>query len=158
MSIPPLRRVCAICDGGLANRIRTVVSAFRIASMHGVEPIIYWKLNHKCGCEFPVLFDNEVDSFSDDETFSSCAADPSVLVLDNNWRLQTVSSDSLPAAFARAFPSETGRDIDFDTIGFLSASDSRSCRTSSGWCPAQSSGSGSPKAWRCCVRTPSAFI
>ena len=50
--------------GGISNRIKCLVSAWRIEEKYGRKTILYWPKNDICGCNFKDLFENNVKEFN----------------------------------------------------------------------------------------------
>jgi hypothetical protein len=56
--------VIAANPGGISNRIKCLVSVWRIGEKFEREPILYWPKNSACGCHFKDLFENNVKEIS----------------------------------------------------------------------------------------------
>lgn len=46
------------CDGGLGNRINSIITADLVARTFGVELEIVWPVNSWCGAAFEEIFDS----------------------------------------------------------------------------------------------------
>ena len=60
------RRIFVFCDGGLGNRLNSLIGGLVVAESYNLKPIICWPENNWCGCSFEDLFDNEFNIMKDD--------------------------------------------------------------------------------------------
>jgi len=44
--------IIAINLGGISNRVKCLISMWRLADLYGRELILEWHENHTCGCKF----------------------------------------------------------------------------------------------------------
>ena len=54
-----MKKTIAINLGGISNRVKCLISMWRLADLYGKELILYWPKNHTCGAEFKDLFEND---------------------------------------------------------------------------------------------------
>lgn len=54
-----MRKVKILCDGGLGNRLNSLIGGLIISKFLNREPIICWPQNSWCGCSFDDLFYKE---------------------------------------------------------------------------------------------------
>lgn len=67
--------VIAIPHGGLANRLRLMASAHRIAKELGRAFAFYWRPDRGCGCRFGDLFDSPFDEIDEAQLKAATPAD-----------------------------------------------------------------------------------
>jgi hypothetical protein len=60
------RKIFVFCDGGLGNRLNSLIGGLVIAESYNLKPIICWPENNWCGCSFEDLFDNQFDTIKED--------------------------------------------------------------------------------------------
>jgi hypothetical protein len=51
------RTLIAYCDGGLGNRLNSLIAALHLAKALGTNPVISWPINRWCAAPFEDLFD-----------------------------------------------------------------------------------------------------
>jgi hypothetical protein len=56
------RKVTIFCDGGLGNRLGTLVGGLVFAEQLDATPVVCWPVNNWCGCNFTDLFDADIES------------------------------------------------------------------------------------------------
>ena len=54
-----MKKTIAINLGGISNRVKCLISMWRLADLYGRKLILYWPKNHTCGAEFKDLFEND---------------------------------------------------------------------------------------------------
>lgn len=66
-----MKSLCIFCDGGLGNRLSTLISGLIIADTLKRTPIIYWPANTWCGVDFFDIFNTQhaVSNLNINETF-----------------------------------------------------------------------------------------
>lgn len=87
------RQIFIFCDGGLGNRLNSLIGGLIIAESNNLNPIICWPENNWCGCAFEDLFDNTFQVLKDD-VFYFFKEDSSNLFLsitDNGIKLKNYS-------------------------------------------------------------------
>jgi len=55
-----MRQILLFCDGGLGNRLNSLIGGLLVSDMIGANPIICWPKNNWCGCAFEDLFDTDI--------------------------------------------------------------------------------------------------
>ena len=60
------RNIFVFCDGGLGNRLNSLIGGLVTAESYNLNPIICWPENNWCGCSFEDLFDNDFSVVKDD--------------------------------------------------------------------------------------------
>lgn len=61
-----MRKTIIFCDGGLGNRLNSLLGGLFIAEKTESTPIICWPENNWCGCSFKDLFITDIDVVNDD--------------------------------------------------------------------------------------------
>jgi hypothetical protein len=56
-NVSPHKQLVAYCDGGLGNRLNSLIGGLDIARALGLEPVISWPINRWCAAPFEELFD-----------------------------------------------------------------------------------------------------
>lgn len=59
------RKVIAFCDGGLGNRLNSLIGALILSDLINADSVIHWPENNWCGCKFEDLFNTEYEIKSD---------------------------------------------------------------------------------------------
>jgi len=62
-----INNIVAENPGGIANRIKCLISMWRICDKYNKKLYLNWELNHTCGAEFNRLFENEFNLISTEE-------------------------------------------------------------------------------------------
>ena len=70
-----MRKIFVLCDGGLGNRLNSLMGGLIAADKLACDPIICWPVNNWCGCAFEDLFETSykiidqgvTDIFLDDD-------------------------------------------------------------------------------------------
>ncbi len=52
------RKIFIFCDGGLGNRLNSLIGGLVIAETYSLSPVVCWPENNWCGCSFDDLFEN----------------------------------------------------------------------------------------------------
>ena len=94
--------------GGIANRIKCLISMWRICDKYDRKLYLNWIRNHTCGAEFDRLFENEFDVVNGE----------GITKLDNiliseTWRFLALPNE-VPNNFAKVYPTKKGNNIDFE--------------------------------------------
>jgi len=55
------------CPGGISNRVKCLVSAWRIEDKYKRKVVLYWPKNPICGCHFKDLFENDIHEIKKEE-------------------------------------------------------------------------------------------
>lgn len=53
--------ISILCDGGIGNRMNSLIAGLILAKNLNKNPIIYWPLNNWCECPFDDLFDTDLE-------------------------------------------------------------------------------------------------
>lgn len=51
------KKLIAYCDGGLGNRLNSLIAGLHAASLLGLQPVVSWPINRWCAAAFEDLFD-----------------------------------------------------------------------------------------------------
>jgi hypothetical protein len=60
-----MRKIIIFCDGGLGNRLNSLLGGFFVAAKTNTTPIICWPENNWCGCSFEDLYITDVEVIKD---------------------------------------------------------------------------------------------
>jgi len=114
--IKRIKYVVSVCEMGLGNRLKCLISSMRFADKYSKTLILYWPTNYDYNCKFSDLFENEMIEISSDELqkIRDEKNTKGVYKVLKTWRLEPLLEDRLPYNFAKAYPSETGKNIDFE--------------------------------------------
>ena len=101
-------KIISANPGGIANRVKCLVSMWRLSDNYNKKLYLHWKKNDRCGAEFNKLFENEFDLISDDEL--------------NNLKNEMVSQTyrfiplpgEVPDGFAKVYSTKRGNNIEFE--------------------------------------------
>ena len=102
------KNIIAANPGGLSNRIKCLISMWRISEKSDIEMYLYWNQNDRCGAEFHKLFENDFNIISEEELENM-----ENKVVSETHRL-IVLGDEIPDGFAKVFPTPRGNNIDFE--------------------------------------------
>jgi len=91
--------------GGLANRLKCLISLWRISDNYNLDLYVKWKRNDDCGAEFNKLFENNFNFIVDKEIKNK--------TISQTWRLIPFKKE-IPDCFANAYPTSRGNNIDFE--------------------------------------------
>lgn len=105
------RLVLACATSGLANRIKGLVTAQRVAAELGVGLRVYWEANAAVRAPLDSLFAHDLVEVGAEEA-ATLAADPGVLAI-RTWRLWPSAQDPFPAGYRPSYPSPHRHGIDF---------------------------------------------
>ena len=97
-----INKIVAANPGGIANRIKCLISMWRICDKYDKKLALHWIRNHTCGAEFNKLFENEFRHTNDLEGTHS-----------QTWRFLTLPGE-IPDNFAKVYPTKRGNNIDFE--------------------------------------------
>ena len=103
--------VLAALASGLANRIKGLVTARRVAREMGLPLKVYWERNEAVTSDLSSLFPGQFECVSPEE-YRELAVDPSVLSV-RTWRLWPARSDRFPEGYRPTYPSPHRNGIDF---------------------------------------------
>ena len=53
--------------GGISNRIKCIISMWKLGDEYNRETLLYWPLNHTCGAKFSDLFENKIEKISKEQ-------------------------------------------------------------------------------------------
>ena len=108
--------IIADCTYGLGNRLKCLVSAMRIADRSSRSLLLFWPKNKFANCNFSDLFENKIPEITREglEVIRNKKDLSEQYEIIDTWRLLPLPEEDLPRHFARAHPSETGRNIDFE--------------------------------------------
>ena len=95
--------------GGIANRIKCLVSMWRICDKYNKKLGLDWVLNHTCGADFNKLFENEFERVDKIKDYKS----PEDSMSSETWRFLTLPGE-IQDGFAKVYPTKKGNNIDFE--------------------------------------------
>lgn len=61
------RYIVSTNKGGIANRLKCLISLLRFSEKYGRKLYLHWALNHTCGARFSDLFENEIDQMNEEQ-------------------------------------------------------------------------------------------
>ncbi len=96
--------------GGISNRIKCLVSMWRICDNTNGELYLHWIKNHTCGANFSDLFENKFEEISAEEIRILSKEE---YTLSETFRFVPIGNE-IPDNFAKVFPTERGNNIDFE--------------------------------------------
>jgi hypothetical protein len=67
--------IVAMNPGGISNRLKCLISLWRIANLTNRKLLVYWPRNPVCGAEFKDLFENNFDEISKEYLYSISGRD-----------------------------------------------------------------------------------
>jgi hypothetical protein len=116
------------CLGGISNRVKCLVSVWRIEKKFGRKAILYWPKNPICGCHFKDLFENNVKEVQKEELKNTLKEgkikflnDEENVFNDENKRFLITQTPrfilfkgEVPRNFAKEMPAKEGQSIDFE--------------------------------------------
>jgi len=84
--------------GGIANRLKCLISLWIIADKTKRNLLLYWPINHTCGAKFSELFENEVNETSKEEIYGLKKGDldyyrGDLLMISESLKKYILSSD-----------------------------------------------------------------
>jgi len=84
------RKIFVFCDGGLGNRLNSLIGGLVVAESYNLIPVICWPENNWCGCSFDDLFDNKFNVVKDDVFyfFKEESNNLFLSITDNNIKLK----------------------------------------------------------------------
>jgi len=106
MTKEKINNIIAANPGGIANRIKCLVSMWRICDRHNKKLYLYWIKNHTCGAEFNKLFENKFEMVDNLKEMDDSK-------VSETWRFLTLPSE-VPDNFAEIDPTPRGNNIDFE--------------------------------------------
>ncbi len=106
--------IIASANWGLANRLKCLISAMRLAERYSRTLLLYWPKDGFVNCRFADLFENEFMEIGREELdkIKEYKDSDKVYQIVSTWRLLTLPQDDIPNNFSRVYPSLTGKDID----------------------------------------------
>jgi hypothetical protein len=107
-----IRRVIAASRQGLCNRLKVLLSAWRMAEAMGAEPLLYWPLTAKVPVSFRGLF-REGPTEIDEAQYHQLAKDPDSNIVLDGWRFSLLPSDDVVPDKSLPYAPRDGRAIDF---------------------------------------------
>lgn len=105
-----ITHLVAANPGGIANRIKCLVSLWRLADKYNKKVSLYWIRNHTCGAEFNKLFENKVEVVSKEELEDD---EQGIYRVFQTWRFLTLK-DEVPDNFAEVHPNKRRNNIDLE--------------------------------------------
>jgi hypothetical protein len=105
------RFVVSASQYGLCNRLKSLLSAMRVAERLSRSVAIYWPENNLVNCRFSDLFDNSLFEIPSANGRLKIRSNEEKYCVVDTWRLLTFPGE-LPANFAREYPSTRGGEID----------------------------------------------
>jgi len=96
-----MRKIFVLCDGGLGNRLNSLMGGLIAADKLACDPIICWPVNNWCGCAFEDLFETSykiidqgvTDIFLDDDKIYLTHDNQVGIVLTNEFKHSIESFD-----------------------------------------------------------------
>jgi len=61
------RKILAMNLGGISNRVKCLISMWRLGDLYERDLILEWRENHTCGCKFRDLFENDIQEINEQE-------------------------------------------------------------------------------------------
>jgi hypothetical protein len=107
-----IKRVIAASRQGLCNRLKNLVSAWRMAEAMGAEPLLYWPLTSKVPVSFRGLFRGEPTEI-DEAQYQQLAKDTDSNFVLDGWRFSLLPSDDVVPDKNLPYSPRSGRAIDF---------------------------------------------
>lgn len=92
------RKMLVFCDGGLGNRLNSLIGGLITADIINADPMISWPANNWCGCQFNELFNSNfsVDDKGINQIFTDTSDDIFLIHENqNNASLKYVYTHSL---------------------------------------------------------------
>ena len=102
--------IVAANPGGIANRIKCLVSMWRLSEEFNKKFYLYWIKNKTCGASFSDLFENDFSEISKEKLKEIPAEE---CFLSQTFRFITLT-DEIPDKFAKVYPTTRGNNIDFE--------------------------------------------
>jgi len=102
--------IIAANPGGISNRLKCLISLWRISERYNQKFYLNWIKNDRCGAEFSELFENDLNQISNEEINN---LNPEKYILSETWRFLTLKDD-VPDKFAKEYPTPRGNNIDFE--------------------------------------------
>ena len=96
--------------GGISNRIKCLVSMWRLSDKFNKGLYLHWVKNHTCGADFSDLFENDFKKISKEQLEK---IPNEKYTLSETYRFITLSNE-IPDGFAKVFPTKRGNNIDFE--------------------------------------------
>jgi hypothetical protein len=120
--------IIAACGGGISNRVKCLVSAWRIENKFGRKTILFWPKNSICGCHFKDLFENDIKEVDIEEIRRLLKDNSNKFLKDNKNVFEDKKEKFLISRtprfilfkgeiqknFAREMPAENGLSIDHE--------------------------------------------
>jgi len=107
------RFVVSASEYGLCNRLKSLLSAMRVAERLSRSVAIYWPENNLVNCRFSDLFDNAFFEIPSAQGRRKIGSNEEKYCVVDTWRLLTFPGE-LPANYAREYPSFRGGEIDWE--------------------------------------------
>ena len=102
--------IVAANPGGISNRIKCLISMWRLSDEVNKKLYLYWIKNKTCGADFSDLFENEFSEISKEELKELSVEE---CILSHTFRFITLT-DEVPDKFAKVYPTDRGNNIDFE--------------------------------------------
>ena len=96
--------------GGIANRIKCLVSMWRLSDKFDKKLYLYWIKNHTCGANFADLFENDFKEVSKEQLEK---LPKEGYTLSETSRFIPLGGE-IPDGFAKVFPTKRGNNIDWE--------------------------------------------
>ena len=94
--------------GGIANRLKCLISMWRLSDKYNKKLYLHWVKNNRCGAEFEELFENKFSMINKEELDKLPKED---YMISETWRFLTLPEE-VPDNFAEAYPTKRGNNID----------------------------------------------
>ncbi len=105
-----IKKLIVANPGGISNRLKCLISMWRLSEKYNKRLYLYWDKNNQCGSEFNELFENKFDLI-DKEEFGKLSKEDSII--SETWRFLTLPNE-VPDNFAEIYPTKKGNNIDFE--------------------------------------------
>lgn len=104
--------IIAANPGGIANRIKCLVSMWRLSEKFDRKLYLYWVKNHTCGADFKDLFENDLffEEISKEKLKELFEEE---CILSQTFRFVPLAGE-IPDKFAKVYPTPRGNNIDFE--------------------------------------------
>jgi hypothetical protein len=112
MRVQSIQRVIAANTGGLSNRLKTLVSAWRMADALGAELLLFWPASKKVPMAYRQLFVDGPKEI-DEAEFRRLAQDKITNVILDGWRFLLLPSDDIVMKRRLPYEPDNRRAIDF---------------------------------------------
>jgi len=103
-------KIIAANPGGIANRLKCLISMWRLSDRYNKKLYLHWVKNKTCGAEFNELFENKFDFINKEELAKFPQED---CMISETWRFLALPEE-VPDNFAEVYPTKRGNNLDFE--------------------------------------------